>query len=85
MSKYQTMPTETTGGPVPTTSPRDWLAKVEELSGRQLGKADRAYAFALAEHHNWTATVVADHLRMIAAASAMVEYFKDSFFDELNA
>ena len=67
MSKYRTMPREIHGGTVPSVAPADWLAEVERLLGRQIGKADSAYARALREYHGWTATVVADHLRKVDA------------------
>ena len=72
MSKYQTMPTELHDGPVPVVPASEWIAKVESLLGRRLGKADRVYAMSLSEHHNWTATVVADHLRLVDAAPDML-------------
>ena len=72
MSKYQTMPNVVHGGTIPAVHPAVWLSTVEELLGRRLGKVDRIYAIALSEHHNWTATAVADHLRLVDAAPDML-------------
>ena len=73
MSKYRTMPTVIHGGTVPVVTDAEWIAAVEKQLGRQLGQADRAFAFALGHYHNWTATVVADHLRLMHAAPDLLE------------
>lgn len=77
MSKYQTMPTKLSAGSVPHLPVDDWIAAVEQLLGRPLGKVDHAFALALAEHHNWTAIVVADRLRLMDATPAMLEVLRD--------
>ena len=63
---------------LPTVPPDEWIATVEKLVGQSLNKAEKAYATALAEHYNWTATVVADHLRLNRAAPDLLEALGDA-------
>ena len=61
---------------LPTIRPNEWIAGVEKLIGQSLNKAEKVYAAEFAEKYNWTATVVADHLRLNRAAPDLLKALK---------